>query len=54
MTKARLVLGALLAQAGVAEPGRFLSALIHSAVDHALAQAGPSAGVEGFVDPRDA
>ena len=33
----------LLAQAGVPSPGRYLSALIHSTVDHALSEAG-SAG----------
>jgi len=33
----------LLAGAGVPDPGRYLSALIHSAVDHALSDAGSSA-----------
>lgn len=35
----------LLAQAGIPDPGRYLSALIHTTVDHALTDAGPlSAG----------
>lgn len=33
----------LLADAGVPEPGRYLSALVHSAVDQALSDAGPPA-----------
>ena len=37
----------LLAQAGVPDPGRYLSALVHSTVDHALSDAGSS----GPVDP---
>lgn len=42
----------LLAQAGVAEPGRFLSALIHSTVDHALSAAG-SPFTDELVDPLE-
>ena len=44
---------ALLAQAGVPDPGRYLSALIHSTVDHALSDAGalglgdPTATIDG-------
>jgi len=43
----------LLAQAGIPYPGRYLSALIHSTVDHALTDAGslstgdPSAAIDG-------
>lgn len=32
---------ALLTQAGIPEPGRYLSALVHTTVDHALSDAGP-------------
>jgi predicted short-subunit dehydrogenase-like oxidoreductase (DUF2520 family) len=34
----------LLAQAGVPDPGLYLSALVHSTIDHALAAAGAGAG----------
>jgi predicted short-subunit dehydrogenase-like oxidoreductase (DUF2520 family) len=43
----------LLAQAGVPHPGRYLSALVHSTVDHALSDAGslgtgdPGATIDG-------
>ena len=43
----------LLGQAGVPDPGRYLSALIHSTVDHALSDAGstvsddPTAAIDG-------
>ena len=43
----------LLAEAGVPHPGRYLSALVHSTVDHALSDAGSlgagdgSAAIEG-------
>jgi predicted short-subunit dehydrogenase-like oxidoreductase (DUF2520 family) len=39
----------LLAQAGVPDPGRYLSALVHSSVDQALSDAAP----RGTVDPMD-
>jgi predicted short-subunit dehydrogenase-like oxidoreductase (DUF2520 family) len=41
---------ALLAQAGVDNPGLYLSALVHSAVDHALTDTG-GAGLTASVDP---
>ncbi len=40
----------LLARAGIPEPGLYLSSLVHSTVDHALAEAG---GVTGEVPPVD-
>lgn len=38
--------GELLAAAGVAAPGRYLSALVHSSVDRALVEAGADDGLE--------
>ncbi|SDG41688.1 Rossmann-like and DUF2520 domain-containing protein [Microbacterium pygmaeum] len=46
----------LLAEAGVPNPGRFLSSLIHSTVDHALSEAGPMGPIDpldGLIDPLD-
>jgi predicted short-subunit dehydrogenase-like oxidoreductase (DUF2520 family) len=43
----------LLAQAGVPDPGRYLSALVHSTVDQALSATGPTGGGESAAPLAD-